>query len=89
MSELAVSSSLSDATIAVTVHGAAGVLDLVVPSGANSVDIAREYARQTDIAGIQHGSDVAESDPLLRLGKGGRGSIVEDSADQRRTGRLA
>ncbi len=52
MSELAVSGSPSDATIAVSVHGPAGVLDLVVPSGATSVDIAREYAKQADISVI-------------------------------------
>ena len=39
-------------TIAVSVHGPAGVLDLVVPAGATSVDVAREYAAQTDVAGI-------------------------------------
>ena len=39
-------------TIAVSVHGPAGVLDLVVPEGATSVDVAREYAAQTGVAGI-------------------------------------
>jgi hypothetical protein len=39
-------------TIAVSVHGPAGVLDLVVPAGATSVDVAREYAAQTGQAGI-------------------------------------
>lgn len=39
-------------TIAVSVHGPAGVLDLVVPEGATSVDVAREYAAQTGQAGI-------------------------------------
>ena len=36
----------AEATIAVSIHGPAGVLDLVVPAGATSVDVAREYAKQ-------------------------------------------
>ena len=42
----------TDATIAISVHGSAGVLDLVVPSAATSVDIAREYATQAGVPGI-------------------------------------
>lgn len=42
----------ASATLAVSVHGPAGVLDLVVPVGASSVDVAREYSQQTGIAGI-------------------------------------
>jgi hypothetical protein len=45
-------SHASASTIAISVHGPAGVLDLVVPAGATSVDVAREYAAQTDAAGI-------------------------------------
>ena len=44
--------ALSASTIVVSVHGAAGVLDLVVPAGATSVDVAREYAAQSGLAGI-------------------------------------
>ncbi len=33
-------------SLAVTVHGPAGVLDLVVPTAAAAVDVAQEYARQ-------------------------------------------
>jgi hypothetical protein len=33
-------------TLAVTVHGASGALDLVVPAGASVADVAREYAAQ-------------------------------------------
>ncbi len=44
-------SSSADATLAVSVHGPAGVLDLVVPAGATSVDVAREYARQASEVG--------------------------------------
>lgn len=43
---------LSAATIAVSVHGPAGVLDLVVPSGATSVDVAREYAARAGLPTI-------------------------------------
>lgn len=54
--------SSAGATIAVSIHGPAGVLDLVVPSGATSVDVAREYARQADVSGI----------PLLQTALGER-----------------
>lgn len=52
----------ADATIAVSIHGPAGVLDLVVPAGATSVDVAREYARQAQLSGI----------PLLQTAVGER-----------------
>lgn len=51
-----------DATIAVSIHGPAGVLDLVVPAGATSVDVAREYAKQAEVPGI----------PLLQTALGQR-----------------
>ena len=54
--------SPADATIPVSIHGPAGVLDLVVPAGATSVDVAREYARQADVPGI----------PLLQTALGDR-----------------
>ncbi|HEU5037894.1 MAG TPA: hypothetical protein VFT70_12885 [Nocardioides sp.] len=38
--------------LAVTVHGPAGVLDLVVPAGAVAVDVAEEYAQQTRMAAV-------------------------------------
>jgi hypothetical protein len=58
--------SPAGATIAVSVHGPAGVLDLVVPTGATSVDVAREYATQA--------ADVGESVaiPLLQTALGER-----------------
>ena len=37
-------------SLALSVHGAAGVVDLVVPSGASCADVAREYAAQTRLA---------------------------------------
>ncbi len=49
MSEIAVSGTPGASTIAVSVHGDAGVLDLVVPAGATSMDVAREYATQADL----------------------------------------
>jgi hypothetical protein len=55
-------SSSAGATIAVSIHGPAGVLDLVVPTGATSVDVAREYAKQADVPGI----------PLLQTALGER-----------------
>lgn len=61
MSDVATPSS-ADATIAVSIHGPAGVLDLVVPAGATSVDVAREYAKQAEVPGI----------PLLQTALGQR-----------------
>lgn len=59
-------SSSAGATIPLSIHGPAGVLDLVVPTGATPVDVAREYARQAaevgDAAGI----------PLLQTALGER-----------------
>lgn len=51
VSDVAMPSS-ADATIAVSVHGSAGVLDLVVPAAATSLDVAREYAKQAEVPGI-------------------------------------
>ena len=39
-------------TIAVSIHGPAGVLDLVVPPGASAADLAREYAEQSELGSI-------------------------------------
>jgi hypothetical protein len=36
-------------SLAVTVHGPAGVIDLVVPTAAAAVDVAQEYARQSGL----------------------------------------
>jgi hypothetical protein len=52
----------AEATIALSIHGPAGVLDLVVPAGATSVDVAREYAAQAGVPGI----------PLLQTALGER-----------------
>ncbi|WP_322920806.1 ubiquitin family protein [Nocardioides renjunii] len=65
MSEVAMPGS-AEATIAVSVHGPAGVLDLVVPAGATSVDVAREYAKQAELAGAGGGI------PLLQTSLGQR-----------------
>ena len=54
--------STTETTIALSVHGAAGVLDLVVPAGATPVDVAREYAKQVREPGI----------PLLQTALGQR-----------------
>lgn len=39
-------------TIAVSIHGPAGVVDLVVPPGAGAADLAREYAEQSRLTSI-------------------------------------
>lgn len=46
------SSPGSARTIAISVHGPAGVLDLVVPIGATPVDVGRAYADQADMTAI-------------------------------------
>ena len=61
VSDVAMSSS-AGATIALSIHGPAGVLDLVVPAGATAVDVGREYAKQADVPGI----------PLLQTALGER-----------------
>src|SRR3954447_2764055 len=38
--------------LAVSVHGPAGVLDLVVPPGATAADLAEEYARQSGMPAV-------------------------------------
>ena len=63
--------SPADATIAVSIHGPAGVLDLVVPAAATSVDVAREYAKQAEVSGI----------PLLQTALGQRLSAALPLAD--------
>ena len=40
----------ASATLAITVHGRAGVVDLLVPAGASAEDVAREYAAQCRLA---------------------------------------
>ena len=39
-------------TMAVSIHGPAGVVDLVVPPGAAATDLAREYAQQSSLGSI-------------------------------------
>jgi hypothetical protein len=39
-------------SLAVSVHGPAGVLDLVVPTGSTAADIAREYAAQSGLDAV-------------------------------------
>jgi hypothetical protein len=42
----------SGESLALTVHGPVGILDLVVPAGAAATDVAREYAEQSGLASI-------------------------------------
>lgn len=39
-------------SLAVSIHGPAGVVDLLVPPGAQAVDLAREYAEQSGLSSI-------------------------------------
>ncbi len=43
---------MSGDTLSLSVHGSAGVLDLVVTAGADALDVAREYAAQAGLATI-------------------------------------
>lgn len=52
MSDVSEVSRSSAATIAISVHGPVGVLDLVVPIGATPVDVGRAYADQAGMTGI-------------------------------------
>lgn len=59
--------------LAVTVHGPAGVLDLVVPAGAAAGDVAEEYAGQVGLQAVPDlrtriGTPIPADVPLLRAG---------------------
>lgn len=41
-------------TMALSIHGPTGILDLVVPDGATGVDVAREYARLAGLEVLPH-----------------------------------
>ena len=69
MSDVVVPGS-AHATIALSIHGPAGVLDLVVPAGATAVDVAREYATQARESGLGAGS--VPGIPLLQTALGTR-----------------
>lgn len=61
------------ADLAVSVHGPAGVLDLVVPAGAAAVDVAEAYARQAGLSTIpalctRIGELLPADRPLVRQG---------------------
>lgn len=61
------------ADLAVSVHGPAGVLDLVVPAGAAAVDVAEAYARQSGLTTIpalctRVGAVLPPDGPLVRQG---------------------
>jgi hypothetical protein len=60
-------------TFALSVHGPAGVLDLVVPPGAQAADLAREYAEQAGLAAVpllwsRAGAPIAPDRPLADAG---------------------
>lgn len=59
--------------LALTVHGPAGVVDLVVPAAASAADVAEEYARQSGSAATpdlhtRTGAQLAPDRPLVRAG---------------------
>lgn len=77
-------------TIAVSIHGPAGVLDLVVPPGAAAADLAREYAAQASLATIpliytRAGSPVRPDVTLLDAGVGSGDVLVAATAVHRAT----
>lgn len=61
------------ASLTVSVHGAAGIVDLVVPAGATSADVAAEYARQAGLGSApvlrtRLGRSLAPDVPLTQAG---------------------
>lgn len=61
------------ASVALTVHGRAGVVDLLVPAGASAEDVGREYAGQCGLAFVpalhtRAGRALAPADLLADLG---------------------
>jgi hypothetical protein len=62
--------------VALSVHGPLGVLDLVVPSGASTWDVAREYAERSGLATVPllFSRTGAALPPDLVLAEGGIGS---------------
>ena len=62
-------------TIAVSIHGPAGVLDLAVPPGAAAADLAREYAEQSGLGSIPliYAADGQPLRPDLALDEAGVG----------------
>ena len=60
-------------SIALTVHGPAGALDLVVPPGARAADLAREYADQSGLGAVpllwrRSGDPLAPDTTLVEAG---------------------
>ena len=61
------------ATVALTVHGQAGAVDLLVPAGASAEDVAREYAAQCRLAFVpalhtRGGRSLSPADSLADAG---------------------
>ncbi|GAA5142496.1 hypothetical protein GCM10023340_06080 [Nocardioides marinquilinus] len=59
--------------LSLSVHGPVGVLDLQVPAGASSADVANEYTRQTNLPEVPHlytrlGSPLPPDEPLVDAG---------------------
>lgn len=73
-------------SLAVTVHGPAGVVDLVVPPAAAASDVAREYADQAGLSrppvlGSRLGEPLPAEEPLVTVGvESGAVLVVLDAA---------
>lgn len=72
-------------SLAVSVHGPVGVLDLVVPPGALAADVAEEYARQAGLPAVptlctRLGAMLAPDLPLTRAGVGAGDLLIATSA---------
>jgi len=72
-------------SLAVSVHGPVGVLDLVVPPGALAADVAEEYARQAGLPSVptlctRIGVVLAPDLPLTRAGIASGDLLVATSA---------
>ena len=78
----------SGESLALSVHGPVGVLDLVVPAGAAATDVAREYAEQSGLAAIpllhtRLGHPLRPDAALVDAGVGTGDVLVATTAVQR------
>jgi len=77
-------------TLAITVHGQAGVVDLLVPAGASGEDVAREYAAQCRLAFVPalHTRSGSRLEPDMPLSAAGltSGSVLVAAGSPRAPG---
>lgn len=80
-------------TIALSIHGPAGVIDLVVPPGVSAADLAREYAEQSGLGSIpllytRAGSPLRPDRALADAGVGAGDVLVASTTVHRPAGQV-